>query len=84
MTAHHDPSFRIYAYDKNNKMIKDYRQYSCSLRDTIKSDKVLCNNTYNFTTEYKMNSLSLDSMIKLYNQFKTNSSDTASKYIKHY
>jgi len=84
MTAHHDPSFRIYAYDKNNKMIKDYRQYSCSLRDTIKSDKVLCNNTYNFTTEYKMNSLSLNSMIKLYNQIKTNSSDTAIKYIKHY
>ena len=84
MTAHHDPSFRIYAYDKNNKMIKDYQQYSCSLRDTIITEKVSCINTYNFTKEYKMNSLSLNSMIKLYNQIKTNSSNTASKYIKHY
>ena len=71
-------------YNKTNWNMIDYMQYSCSLQKTIANDTISCANTYNFTTEYQMPDISINSMVGIYNQLKNNNTNTVSKYIKHY
>ena len=84
MTSNHDPDFRIYLYDRDTWDIIDYMQYSCSLQKTIINDRVMCNNTYNFTTEYNLPNIGLNSMVNIYNKLLRNDTDIVHKYIKHY
>lgn len=85
MTSDHDPCFRVFIYNKTTWDILDYMQYSCSLRNTIKNNKINCMNTYNFTTEYDMvgKTINLDTMIEFYNKL-TNEDVYIQKYHKHY
>ena len=82
MTSDHDPSFRIFVYNDNWTFL-DYHQYSCSLTNIIKTNKFSCQNTYNFTTEYNLPDVSLDSFLKLFSYMK-NSTEIINKYHRHY
>jgi len=84
MTSDHDPCFRVFVYDKTTWNILDYHQYSCSLSQTIKNNRIECRNTYNFTSEYGLegNTINLDTMVKLYHAL--NSTNAIQKYHHHY
>ncbi len=82
MTSDHDPSFRMIVYNDDWQFL-DYHQYSCGLNNIIKTNDFTCQNTYNFTTEYSVPDISLNSYLQLYSLMQ-HTSTIMNNYHYHY
>jgi len=82
--TYHNPSFRVFAYDRKTFEILDYFQYHVNLTQTIIDDEPTFVEFYSALEAYNLPDLSPNSMYQLYERMLTNSTLLNEYYYRYY
>jgi sphingomyelin phosphodiesterase len=82
--TNHNPSFRVFAYDRTTFELLDYYQYHVNLTQAILDDQPTFVEFYSALEAYNLPNLSPNSMYQLYERMLTNSSLLNEYYFRYF